>query len=178
MNLLFAWRIAPLLSLVGFLAILPSTVSAQGVNPTAWQKCRSIPDAAARLACYDALPLAPGVSAAPPLPRAGTTAAGAAAAGAAVPGTADAAQAAFGREDTAAGRVDAITSSLPGAFEGWGSRQLFRLANGQVWQLIETGTAYYPTRQNPGVTVRRAALGSFLMTIEGVSHVLRVRRVE
>lgn len=173
---------------LGLLAAGVAAAPALATEDNPWQRCRGIADGAARLACYDAVPSAAAGTAAPT-----TTAAPAAVARrappAAVPvvpapaavnagGAQDSAVAAFGMEKESAQRVDAIDSHLPGPFEGWVPRQLFKLANGQVWQLAESGSAYYPNRQDPRISIRRAAFGSFLMDIEGVNQRLRVRRVQ
>lgn len=131
-----------------------------------WQRCRAIADAAARLACYDALVDA-GLAAARP-------AAPVAAPAAAPPPAAAAAE--FGLSGTARS-LQAVTSSLPGLFQGWGPNARLRLANGQVWQVVDGSSAALYLR-DPAVTVRRAALGSYLMEIAGTNHAPRVRRVE
>jgi len=130
------------------------------------RRCRALADAALRLACYDALPLAPLAPGAPP------PAAAAAPATAAAP-----AAASFGiaRPDDA---LQEITSHIPGRFEGWSPNARLRLANGQVWQVTDDSRAYVNDVQDPKVTVRRAAMGSFVMEIEGSRRAPRVRRVE
>ena len=45
-----------------------------------------------------------------------------------------------------------------------------------MWQLVEDSRGAYNLR-DPKVTIRRAALGSFMMDIDGVNQTLRVRRV-
>jgi hypothetical protein len=130
-------------------------------------RCRALGDGAARLACYDALPVvaaaaaivAPAPAVKPPPPAAAAATA-----------------ASFGLEATR-GELPEITSSLPGRFEGWGPRSRFKLANGQVWQVADDSSGVYDL-DNPKVTVRRAALGSYMLEIEGARRAPRVRRVE
>ena len=145
-------------------------------DDTAILRCRAIPDASARLACYDALPV--------------TTTTGNAVKAVASPSTATAqpstpqpapppAQAQFGLEDRNAnkGAVEAIESTIPGSFEGWNARSNIRLANGQVWQISDdTSRAHYI--DNPKVRIRRGALGSFYLEIQGTNHSPRVKRVQ
>ena len=50
------------------------------------------------------------------------------------------------------------------------------LANGQVWQITDDTSAAYEL-DNPRVTVRRAALGSFMLDIEGARRTPRARRL-
>ena len=176
-----------LLSLWGAAAACLVSAPAAASDPAGWLRCRGVADPAARLACYDAAAAEAskagggpttagrGAPAATPTPSAATNASQRGAA----PVTAAIASAdAFGLEGKVAESVDAITSTLPGTFDGWGPRQVFRLANGQVWRMVEGGSGTYPPKQNPKVTVRRAFMGSFLMEIEGVNQALRVRRVE
>ncbi len=133
-------------------------------NDGALRQCRTLQDAVARLACYDAMPLLPGspsaTAAAPAMP------------------TPDLAAplASFGlpRSDD---KVLELVSSIAGAFEGWQKGSRIRLANGQVWQVTDDSSAIYAL-QSPKVTVRRAALGSFVLDIEGANRTPRVRRVE
>lgn len=146
-------------------------------------RCRLLPEAAARLACYDALPLplplplSLGLPAAPQAaakPDAGSTST-------AAPALTPAAvsitpESAFGLESRRTAVQD-ISSTLPGLFEGWDSNSRFKLANGQVWQVTDGTTASHYLR-SPRVTVRRAALGSFRLEIEGVNQAPRVQRVE
>lgn len=135
-------------------------------DDTPWLRCRSVVDPAARLACYDAVKPA---SAAPRAPAAG--------AAAAAPTAAASPEARFGMERRSADELDEIRSVLPGRFEGWEPRHSFKLANGQVWQSVEGSRGYY-VLESPKVRVRRGALGSFQLEIEGVAQVIRVRRVE
>jgi hypothetical protein len=162
----------------------------------ALRRCRGLADAGARLACYDALPLAAAVT------RAATPQAPAAAAVPAVPAppartmaaiaplpdtpapprpaplAADpaAAAAAFGL-DRARTELAELASTIPGTFEGWGPRTRIRLANGQVWQVSDDSVGEYYLN-SPRVTIRRAPLGGYVMEIEGARRMAKVRRVE
>ena len=157
-------------------------------SPAAWaddaglRNCRAIALASARLACYDALPLAAAGSTSPvqnPVaqPRAVPAATPAATPIAAAPATsATPSVASFGLE-TPGEKLQEIRSRIPGLFEGWRAGDRIRLANGQVWRVVDDSRADYYLR-DPQVTVRRGALGSYLMDIEGANHLPRVRRVE
>lgn len=137
--------------------------------------CRAVTDTAARLACYDALPL-PGGAVAAPAPAAKPTGAGVTPAPAApAAATAPAAAPNFGQERR--DEPQALQSSIPGFFEGWGPRTRIRLANGQVWQVVDDSQGVYALT-NAKVTVRRAMLGGFVLEIEGANKTPRVRRVE
>lgn len=151
--------------------------AAAAADDDALRRCRALGEAAARLACYDALPLAalPAAIAAIGAPPA-VAALGQRAAPPAAPATAaKSGEESFGFEGRSA--TQEVSSSIPGIFEGWDRRTRFRLANGQVWQVIDDSSAAYYLR-DPKVVVRRAALGSFMMEIEGARQAPRVRRVE
>lgn len=71
--------------------------------------------------------------------------------------------------------VTSIDSTLASATENWEGRWTFTLADGSVWQQIDTAYVSFRNRGNPPVTVRSAALGSFLLVV-GDSRSVRVRR--
>jgi hypothetical protein len=55
------------------------------------------------------------------------------------------------------------------------------LANGQVWRQLESDSTVIPRPkkgQSYAVVIRRAAMGSYLATIEGMRRPLRVRRLK
>lgn len=147
-------------------------------------RCRGLADDRARLACYDALaatarPATPAAApVAPPVPPAGTAAGTAAVVAApqppAAPAASPTAETDFGR--TGAGPQQ-VETRIDGLFEGWDRNTRIRLANGQVWQVID-GSAAALALRDPVVRVRRAALGSFLMEFEGTNRTVRVRRAE
>ena len=121
-----------------------------------WQRCRQIPDPAARLACYDQVQDVP----------ARAPAAEAPAARSGLPASASKAEA-----------VDAIESTIPGAFSGWQAGSSFTLANGQVWQ-VSDGSRVFFEATDPKVRVRRGMLSAFYLDIEGLSTSPRVRRLK
>lgn len=151
--------------------------SAALADDAAILRCRSITDASARLACYDAL----GVSVGSTRANTGTMPEKAAApqTAAATPSAPLQPQDKFGLEQKIAnkGEIDAIESHIPGSFEGWTGRSSIRLANGQVWQIADdSARAHYV--DNPKVRIRRGALGSFYLEIEGTNVSPKVRRVQ
>lgn len=159
-----------------------ATAWAQPTPEAPWLRCRAIANDAQRLACYDALPpAAPSLASRPAAAAPATTPATpvaptpSAAAAAPRPPQDSAREAAFGRPAEAT-QADELRSHLPGRFEGWAPRQRFTLANGQVWQLTEDTRGVYDLR-DPKVTIRRGFLGSYVMDIEGVNQLLKVRRL-
>ena len=165
--------------------------AAHAVDDAAFARCRSIVDTAARLACYDGLPVAPAAAmqsapsrpatAAPApnaAPAARTPSAAAPAPAAAPPAPASAAEN-FGMEEkiAASGLAPTMESYIPGHFEGWGAGARIKLANGQVWQVVD-GTSAYFNRENPKVLVRRGMMGGFFLEIENSNRSPRVKRVQ
>ena len=143
-----------------WMLLLPAVASA--AEPTL-QQCRVLPDPAARLACYDALPL-------PANPAAIATPA---------PAPAPEPPARFGlvRQEAPVVELASIESTIPGHFDGWYPNRRFRLANGQVWQVADGSTRFYDL-DNPKVTIRRGMLGAFYLDLSVDNWSIRVRRVE
>jgi hypothetical protein len=169
-------------SLALLLLLAAPAAGAWAADDAALLRCRALSDAAARLACYDALPVqsaaplrtAP-AAAAGPAPAAAPAAVTPPAAPAAAVATAPAAAQRFGQESR--DEPQSITSQIAGVFEGWGPNTRIKLANGQVWQVTDGSEGLYHL-QSPKVTVRRALLGGFQLEIEGAKRSPRVRRVE
>lgn len=125
------------------------------------QQCRGIADPAARLACYDALPLSAGAAGTESKERAPET------------------PAQFGlvREAAPVVELPSIESTIPGHFDGWYPNRRVRLANGQVWQVADGSTRLY-NLDNPKVVIRRGILGAYYLDLVIDNHTIRVRRVE
>lgn len=120
-------------------------------------RCAALPDATARLACFDELAVGAKVRQSPQ-------------------GRSAAIVAAFGAP-TAADQTTSIDSEIDGLLEGWGPASQFRLRNGQVWRVSDNSSATLYLK-SPKVTVRRGALGSFVIEFEGSKETARVRRVQ
>lgn len=146
-------------------------LSCAWANPAAadWQRCRQVSDAGARLACYDKL--ADIAAAQPPAAVATTTPA--------APAPVKTPTDRFGLEQRATqeGAADTISSVLPGDFEGWGPKTKFTLANGQVWQVTDGSSVYWPAK-SPKVTIRRGILGAFYLSVEGLNSTAKVKRLQ
>lgn len=137
-------------------------------------KCATIGDNAARLACYDRTVAA----LRGPAPSATT---------AITPATPPAPPAtreqAFGAErierqdNSAAAEAESMTATLVAINQQSVDRLSFTLDNGQVWVQVATRTV---ANIKPGkkVTIEKAMLGSFTMTVEGVTGIIKVRRVK
>jgi hypothetical protein len=142
-------------------------LAATAADGAALQRCSDLRDPAARLACYDAIPLA--ATAATPSP--------------AIPATVVPSPAVtFGLESRPATSValaplPSIDSTIDGTFDGWLPRGQLKLANGQIWEVADGSTAAYRL-QSPKVKITRGVSGTFFMAIDGVSQTPRVRRLK
>lgn len=80
---------------------------------------------------------------------------------------------------TAAGNVEpeieAIETSLLSATTSGDGKWVFRLTDGSEWRQIDSGSVRFRNREGEAVRVRRASLGSYMLTTEG-SRAVRVRR--
>lgn len=156
----------------GLVLALSSTTIANAIDDAAFERCRGIRDASARLACYDGLPL--GVSrAAPPAPPIARPPA------APPPARAPQAVPEFGMEQRAPEVAPPATmeSSIPGRFEGWGPNERIKLANGQVWQVVDGSRAAF-NLDNPKVVIRRGMMGGYFLEVEDTNRSPRVRRLQ
>ncbi|MFA4893835.1 hypothetical protein [Brevundimonas sp.] len=79
----------------------------------------------------------------------------------------------FGDEGPAS--LDSIETTLQSATRIADNRWVFRLADGGVWRQIDSDPLRFRPRQGDAVRVRKASMGSFLMTV-GDSRAVRVRR--
>ena len=134
------------------LALVGGAGAAQAGDPqsgdAALRTCRALADTAARLACYDAIPLA-----ATPAQSFGLEQAR--------------------REET----PQSVESSIAGQFAGWGPSTLFTLANGQVWKVVDGSQAELQPMTNPRVRIVRNLFGTMFLEIEGTNASPKVRRV-
>lgn len=140
-------------------------------------KCRTLPDTAQRLACYDAMP----IGAAPAAASAATASAAATTAAAVAPvRVAQAPEQQFGIERKAKeAEPDQIESSIAGDFDGWSGNTTIKLANGQVWRITDGSQAVLPPMHNPKVRIKRGLFGgAFFFQVEGQNSTARVRRVQ
>ena len=79
----------------------------------------------------------------------------------------------FGPEGTV--EIDSIDTTLQSAALTGEGRWVFRLADGGVWRQIDSERVRFQNRPGQTVRVRKASLGSFLLTVDD-SRAVRVRR--
>ena len=124
--------------------------------------CRALTETGARLACYDAIELN-GKRAAPAL-------------AAAAPNR----EASFGMEAVKKREAEpvSVTSTVVGDFEGWGPSSQIRLANGQVWRIVDGSEAILPRKRDARVTIERNLFGTLFLKVDGSNSSAKVRRVQ
>lgn len=71
--------------------------------------------------------------------------------------------------------LDAIETTLTRAGQYGDGKWTFNLADGSTWCQIDSEPVRFQNRSGQSVRVRRAAMGSFLLTVDG-SRAVRVRR--
>jgi hypothetical protein len=124
-------------------------------------KCRTLSDIPARVACYDAIP----VGAAGP---------------AVAPAPARTPEQNFGLEAVKQREAQpaSIRSTVVGDFDGWGPGSQIRLANGQVWRVIDGSDAVLPRTKDAAVTIERNVFGTLFLKVDGGNSSAKVRRVQ
>lgn len=141
-------------------------------DDAAMLQCRAIAEVSARVDCYDAIP----VGAAAPL-------AAPVAAAAAAP-TPQQREQAFGMATVKAPKSvtpeqdNSISSTIAGRFDGWSGNELVRLANGQVWRIVDGSSAVLSPMTDVRVKVERNVIGTYFLKIEGTNNSPKVRRVQ
>ena len=83
----------------------------------------------------------------------------------------------FGRRDGDEPAVAAVSVEVARMYIGEGGRPVFVMTDGQAWQQIDSSSAR-AVRSGVAVTIRRAAIGSFMMSVSAGGPPLRVRRVQ
>lgn len=148
------------------LAVLLLASGSALADDAALLKCRTIADVGARVACYDAIP----VGAARP--------SAVATAGVAAPAARP--EEHFGLEAVKQREAQpkSIHSTVAGDFEGWGPGSQIRLANGQVWRIIDGSEAILPRRSDVKVSIERNMFGTLFLRVDGSNSSAKVRRVQ
>jgi hypothetical protein len=140
-------------------------------------RCRELADGPGRLACYNAIPVVakPVAGPAGAAPAMVTVAPGYAVA---APARADL-ENMFGRETSVMKSIqlNELETSIAGPFDGWVAGQRIRLANGQVWKVVD-GSDDVMELRDPKVTIKRGLLGAIFLDIEGAHRNPKVQRVQ
>jgi len=148
------------------LALLTASSTALADN-AALLKCRTLSDTATRVACYDAIPV-------------GAAAPAAAAVAATATAPARTPEQNFGLEAVKQREAQpaSIRSTVVGDFDGWGPGSQIRLANGQVWRVIDGSDAVLPRTKDAAVTIERNVFGTLFLKVDGGNSSAKVRRVK
>lgn len=127
-------------------------------------KCRAIGDVAARVQCYDAIPVGAARPAAAPV----------------VAAPARTAEQNFGIEAVKAREEQpkSIESTVVGEFAGWGPGSTIRLANGQSWRIIDGSDAVLAPKKDAKVRIERNVFGTLFLKVDGSNSSAKVRRVQ
>lgn len=152
---------APLLSAQLCALLLLASGNAPASDASSILQCRALSDSAARLACYDAIrveaPAAPAAVAKTP-------------------------EQGFGMEtmkkQPGQESPNAIESTIAGDFDGWGPGSQIKLANGQVWRVVDGSEAILPRMHNPKARIERNMFGTLFLHVEGTNNSAKVRRVQ
>jgi hypothetical protein len=71
-----------------------------------------------------------------------------------------------------------IESTIVGKFDGWTPATRIKLANGQVWRIIDGSEAVLAPMNNPRVKIERNMFGTTFLQVEGSNNSAKVKRVE
>jgi hypothetical protein len=158
-------NVLPKLAIRAFLPLLCASGAALADN-NALIKCRTVADMPARVACYDAIPL----DASTGTPKVVVAA----------PAPARTAEQSFGMEQVRKPepQTNAIESTIPGSFSGWGPNSQIRLANGQVWRVADGSAADLMPVNDPKVKIVRNVIGTMFLEIDGTNNSPKVRRLQ
>lgn len=70
-------------------------------------------------------------------------------------------------------------STVAGPFKGWkGKGDRITLANGQVWEVSDSGTRLSVSLENPTVTIERGMLDAWFLRVDGYNARARVKRIK
>ena len=158
-------------------SVLASAGAARAQVEDRLADCARIAGSSERLACYDALSEARRSAAKRDWNGAFGLDATRTSPVAAAPGASEADNAPdFGFDDRQSSGADQVQSRYDGEFTGWSGNTLFRLENGQVWKQAQSGRVSVRAAR-PKVTIKRATLGGYRMSVEGLNESIRVERV-
>jgi hypothetical protein len=145
------------------LTLLPAAADTPKVDSAKMAHCATMVAADERLACYDSLAMPRAATPAPAVPAAAGTTAAAPATPAATTQAASAESKSFGLTEhkvASPNAPDSVHAQVAQVIEDRLGNVSVRLDNGQAWSLNESGVTL---KQGDAVTIRHAAMGSFLL---------------
>lgn len=75
------------------------------------------------------------------------------------------------------GNRESIRSTIVGDFRGFSNGRVYKLANGQEWEQVESAELNV-RKANPGVELRPGIMNSWWMLIDGYNTRAKVRRIK
>jgi len=73
---------------------------------------------------------------------------------------------------------DTLVSSILGEFKGWRKNDLLKLANGQVWKVVDKRARLFYKANSPKITIKKTAFGTFRITLDGTTQSTLVVRTK
>jgi len=72
-----------------------------------------------------------------------------------------------------------VRSFIPGEFRGWSRKgEAITLANGQVWEIVDSASRLRVNLTDPQVVITQGALGAWYLRVEGYNTRVNVRRIK
>lgn len=71
-----------------------------------------------------------------------------------------------------------LESRIAGEFRGWAPKTIFKLENGQRWQVVDNESYVTKPVPGPAVKISPGVLGAFWMSIEGVNPRVKVQSLD
>lgn len=76
------------------------------------------------------------------------------------------------------GSAEPIESTIAGEFNGFSNGRRYTLANGQVWEQIESASLAGVRKTNPKVKITPGIMNSWFLKIDGYNTMAKVRRIK
>jgi len=71
-----------------------------------------------------------------------------------------------------------IQTAIVGETSGWNGKTVFVLENGQKWKQIDGSRLYFPSTNNPAVTIQPKSFGSWILHVDGYNRGVKVKRIK
>lgn len=81
------------------------------------------------------------------------------------------------RQSSSSNEPNRVQSHIAGVFSGWKKGTVFKLENGQHWQVTDASSYSSSAKTNPEVEIKQAMFGSWLMKVGGGNRTARVERI-
>jgi len=71
-----------------------------------------------------------------------------------------------------------FSSRLVGKFNGWDGQTVFKLENGMIWEQADKDKFYIKEVENPMITIKPGAFGTWKLSVEGYASSCKVKRIQ